>query len=79
MTEGIPGEITDWYHGGNALDLKKARIKVGDQEQSKFIEPNSKCTTFNFNLKSGVTNMQTFVIDAEGKEIGAYFVYVQKC
>ncbi len=79
MTEGIPGEITDWYHGGNALDLKKAQIKIGDQEQAKFIEPQAKCVTFNFNLKSGVTDMQTFLTDADGKEIGAYYVYAQKC
>ncbi|MGB9595230.1 MAG: arylsulfatase, partial [Candidatus Poribacteria bacterium] len=42
MTEGIPGEITDWYHGGKALDIKMAYIKIGDQEQTKVVDPEAK-------------------------------------
>jgi arylsulfatase A-like enzyme len=78
MTEGIPGDVTDWYHGGNALDLKTAQIVVGDQKQSKTLDPQAKGVTFTFNLKAGVTDLQTFLTNAEGIEIGAYYVYVQK-
>jgi arylsulfatase A-like enzyme len=76
MTEGIDGEITDWYHGGKALNLQKARIIIGDQEQTKVIEPDMKGVNFTFNLKAGTTHLQTFLRDNEGLELGAYYVYV---
>jgi len=78
MTDGIPGEITDWYHGGNALNIHTARIKVGDQEQTKVIDPKAKGVSFLFNLKAGVTSFQTFFTNSDGLELGAYYVYVQK-
>ena len=76
MTEGISGEITDWYHGGKALNLQKARIIIGDQEQTKVIEPDMKGVTFTFSLKAGITHLQTFLSDNEELELGAYYVYV---
>ncbi|MDQ1317241.1 MAG: hypothetical protein QG588_892, partial [Candidatus Poribacteria bacterium] len=77
MIEGIPGEITDWYHGGKALNLQKARIIIGDQEQTRVIEPDMKGVTFTFSLKAGITHLQTFLSNNEGLELGAYYVYVQ--
>ncbi|MBD3185100.1 sulfatase-like hydrolase/transferase [Candidatus Poribacteria bacterium] len=78
MTEGIPGEIKDWYTGGNALDLKSARMKIGDQEKSKSVDPNARGVKFNFTLKSGVTRMQTYLTDNNDFTVGAYFVYAKK-
>jgi len=78
VTAGIPGEITDWYHGGRALDLKTARIKIGEQEETQTIDPEAKGVTFTFNLKAGVTRLQTFLTDATGIPIGAYYVYAKR-
>ncbi len=78
MTAGIPGEITDWYHGGKALDLKTARIEVGEQEETQTIAPQAKDVTFTLNLKAGVTRLQTFLTDAKGMPIGAYYVYAKR-
>ena len=75
LTDGIPGEITGWYHGGRAIDLRVAGIKIGEQEQTQEIDPESKGITFRFSLKAGVTRLQTSFIDADGANIGAYYVY----
>jgi hypothetical protein len=77
MTEGIDGEISDWYHGGKALDVQTAYVKIGDQEQSKAIDPEAKGVTFNFSLKAGVTHLQTQLSNSEGLSLGAYYVYIQ--
>jgi arylsulfatase A-like enzyme len=77
MTEGIEGEISDWYHGGKALDVQTAYVKIGDQEQSKDIDPEAKGVTFNFSLKAGVTHLQTQLSNSEGLSLGAYYVYIQ--
>jgi len=78
MTDGIPGEIIDWYHGGKALPLKHARIRVGEGEASKPIEGDAKAAAFTLSLKKGVTRMQTWLTDTEGREIGAYYVYARR-
>ena len=76
MTAGIPGEIIDWYHGGEALNLKTARIRVGDQEAIQTINPDVAGVTFVFRLKAGEARLQTFLTDDAGVSIGAYYVYV---
>lgn len=78
MTDGIDGEISDWYHGGKALDIQTAYIKIGDQEQSKAIDPEAKGVTFKFSLKAGVTHLQTQLSNSEGLSLGAYYVYIQR-
>lgn len=78
MTEGIPGDIKDWYHGGKALNLKEARIRVGNQEQTKSIDTHAKGVEFIFGLKAGITDIQTFLSDDKGVDIGAYYVYAKK-
>jgi len=64
--------------GGRAFDFKEARIRIGDLEESKPVEPGSKCVTFRLALRAGVTRLQTFLIYGEGRSIGAYYVYVRK-
>ena len=78
MTDGIPGEITDWYHGGKTLNLKTARIKIGEQEKTQTIAPKAKGVAFTFSLKTGITRLQTFLTDADGVPIGAYYVYAKQ-
>lgn len=78
ITSDIPGEITDWYHGGRAIDIKTANIKIGDDEQSKSVDPNGKGSIFKFNLKKGITQIQTSLIDSKNISIGAYYVYAKR-
>ena len=78
ITAGIEGEITDWYHGGNALDLRTARIRIGEREQQAPLPAGAKGVEFTFALDAGVTRMQTFLEGTDGLSIGAYYVYVRK-
>jgi arylsulfatase A-like enzyme len=78
ITEGIPGEITDWYHGGRAIDFRKARIRIEDQEQEKDVEPEAKGVKFTISLNAGITRLQTSLTDADGVSIGAYYVYASR-
>ena len=78
LTAGIPGEIIDWYHGGNALNLKTARLRVGDQEATQSIDPEAEGVTFTFRLTAGEMQLRTFLTDDTGESIGAYYVYVTK-
>ena len=78
MTEGMEGEITDWYHGGRAVDLRTARVRIGELEQSQPIEPGATHATFTFPLPAGETRIQTFLTDANGSTIGSYYVYARR-
>lgn len=89
ITEGIPGELTVWssnslctkftsYQGGNALALKQARIKIGEEEQSCDINPEMKGIKFTFDLQKGITRLKTYLNDANGDPIGSYYVYIKR-
>ena len=78
LTAGIPGEIIDWYHGGKALNLKTARLRVGDQEATQSIDPEAEGVTFTFRLTAGEMQLRTFLTDDTGESIGAYYVYVTR-
>ena len=78
LTAGIPGEIIDLYHGGKALNLKTARLCVGDREAAQSIDPDAKGVTFTFRLTAGEMQLRTFLTDDAGDSIGAYYVYVTK-
>lgn len=76
ITEGIPGEIKDWFSGGVAIPVTRARIRIGDYEASRDISGDEKGVIFEVSLKKGLTHLQTWFEDAEGNERGAYYVYV---
>lgn len=78
ITDGIPGKITGWYHGGRAIDLKTAELRIGEQEKTQPIDPSAQSVKFTFSLKAGVTHLQTFLTDAGGVSIGAYYVYAKR-
>ena len=78
ITVGLPGECTDWYHGGTALPLKTACVRIGDQEVTQEINPDAKHITFTLRLEAGETRLRTFLTDGAGLSIGAYYVYVTR-
>lgn len=63
---------------GKALPIVKARLKVGDQDQSKLVGPADKAATFTVKLKAGEKlQIQSWFLDAAGKELcGAYYADV---
>ena len=79
ITEGIPGEQLGLYHGGRALDLKTAHIRIGEQDATQEIAPDATGVTFTFDLQAGETRLHTLFSDEAGElAIGAYYVYVTR-
>ncbi|HYT87326.1 MAG TPA: arylsulfatase [Gemmataceae bacterium] len=65
---------------GKALPITKARIKIGDVDQSKPVAAQDKEVTFTVPLRAGTRlQMQSWFYDAAGQELcGAYFAYVRR-
>ena len=79
ITEGIPGEQLGLYHGGRALDLKTAHIRIDEQDATQEIAPDATGVTFTFDLQAGETRLHTRFSDETGElAIGAYYVYVTR-
>ncbi len=69
--------ITASIQGGRAIKADKARIKIGDLQQTKSVKDGDVGVTFRANLQAGKTKLQTWFTD--GREtLGAYYVYVKR-
>ena len=59
---------------GKALPIAKARLKIGDFDQSKPVAPGDKSVVFTVPLKAGKTRLQTWFYDQSGNELcGAFY------
>jgi arylsulfatase len=64
---------------GPAFDVAAARLRVGDQWVEARVAANVSAVRFTLVLPAGRTTMQTWLLDATGKEIaGAYYVTVER-
>jgi arylsulfatase len=64
---------------GVALPVKEARLRVGDFDAKRAVAAEDQAVVFETTLPAGRTKLQTWFLDAEGKEIaGAYYVYVER-
>jgi arylsulfatase len=67
------------YPEGVALPVAKARLKVGDFDKTAEVKKDDKGVTFAVALKKGRTKLQTWLLDADGKELcGAYYAEVRR-
>jgi arylsulfatase A-like enzyme len=82
LTAGLPAvKLTDGqYPAGRAMPIAKARLKIGDYDQTLPVGASDKAVTFTLPLKAmAKTRMQTWFYDAQGRELsGAYFVYARR-
>ena len=82
LTAGLPAvKLTDGeYPAGRAMPIAKARLQIGDYDQTLPVKADDKAVTFTVPLKATAkTRMQTWFYDAQGKELsGAYFVYARR-
>jgi arylsulfatase A-like enzyme len=63
---------------GKALQIARARVKVGDIEQAADVKPTDQAAVFTLSLPAGRTQLQTWFYGPKGGELcGAYYVYVQ--
>ena len=63
---------------GKALDIRQARVKLGDKTDTKPVNADALSVTFTFEVEKGESFLQTWFIDSSGEEFGAYYVYVNK-
>jgi arylsulfatase len=68
------------WPAGVALPIAKARLQIGDTDESKTVAANDKEAVFNVTLKAGTKlQMQSWFYDASGNELcGAYYAYVRR-
>jgi len=79
LSDGLSStHVTDGeYIAGKALPISSARLRLGDFEQTRSPDEGAQSVTFTVSLQPGDTELQTWFLDAVGKEIlGAYYVYV---
>lgn len=69
-------EIRDGYGGGRAIPIVRAKLKVGDVEHESAVGPDDKGIAFSVDLNAGETRIQSWFFDADGNDVGAYYVYV---
>jgi arylsulfatase len=64
---------------GAALPIAKARLKIADYDKAQPVKEGDKGATFIVTLKAGRTQLHTWFLDADGKELcGAYYVEVRR-
>lgn len=79
LTDGLAiTRVTDGeFIEGNALPIVSARLRIGQFDQTRTPDEGDQSVTFTVSLEPGEMELQTWFIDAQGKEIlGAYYVYV---
>ena len=65
---------------GKALPIVRARLRLGERDESKPVAPGDQAVAFTVPLKAGTkVPMETSFYDAQGNELcGAYFAYIRR-
>ena len=66
------------WGGGLALPIRRARIAIGDEEAETGIDAEDEAARFTLTLPAGGTHLQTWFEMEDGKDLGAYYVYVEQ-
>ncbi len=66
------------YPEGIPINVKEARLKIGEKQETKSVKTNDLNAVFEFDLKIGEQKIQAWLIDDKGIEVGAYYVYIKK-
>ncbi|HCC71902.1 MAG TPA: N-acetylgalactosamine-4-sulfatase, partial [Bacteroidales bacterium] len=83
ITEGIPASNIEIPGGepfgeGVALDIKTARLKIQDFDDSITVTDDMKTAGFTVDLNKGKTKLRTWFTGDEGLSLGAYWVYISR-
>ncbi len=63
---------------GKAFAIESAKLKIGEQSWEQEVEDGLDRASFSVKLDPGPTHIQTWFRDEEGKQWGAYYVYIKK-
>jgi hypothetical protein len=77
---GVPlSGVPDVGHEPVALPIAKARIKIGDLDESSDVSPTDSSVSFRARLPKGDVQLYTWFYDNAGRELcGAYYVVVRR-
>ena len=73
--KGQPVEGGDAYAAGKALAIKKGKIKLGKLALEKTLAKDERSIKFKVKIDAGKTNLHTSLLDDNGIEKPAYYVY----
>jgi arylsulfatase B len=74
----ITGPSVKYFQGGTEIKADTARLKVADVDERKPIQAEDTGITFRVTLKQGQTTLQTWFLDGDNDQRGAYYVYVER-
>ena len=63
--------FVDDFVPGVALDIRQARLSIGDHDESIPVTHTDVCAAFRVHLNAGPCRLQTWLIDEQGVERGA--------
>jgi len=61
-----------------AIRATRARLRIGDFDETRPIKSADKAITFYIELEAGRVNLQTWLTDDKGTSWGAYYVYAER-
>ena len=77
--DSIPGGFDSNVNvPGEPINIKKAIVKIGNQQLEKEIENNPQMVDFEFDLPAGKIELQTWWITDDQDSLGAYYVMAEK-
>lgn len=60
------------------LNIQQARINIQGIEHAQEVDPSAEYVTFTFELTQGVADLKTWFTLEDGRELGAYYVQVER-
>ena len=66
------------YPAGKELGIRKARVRIGNEEKEINVSRKAESADFIFNLPSGKTSLETWLIDQQEHSYGAFYTYITK-
>ena len=60
------------------MPVQRARIVIGGEEACKEVAADEEAISFTLSLPAGGTHLQTWFELEDGKDLGAYFVYIEQ-
>lgn len=74
----VPGVKAYRTTPGKAFKAVRATVEIGGQTAEKAVDSGAKEVVFKLKLAAGVTQLSSRFFASDGKEIGAYYAYIEK-
>jgi arylsulfatase A-like enzyme len=75
----ITDKMKTMYSGGEAMDIRWARLEIADQVMFEDVDPDSPCVVFTVDLDEGPKHLYPSFHTDEPDTIAPYYIYVKRC